>query len=196
MPRKPRPSGHSRARSNATPPTWPDRARRVAIHVFLIFHIVAIACWCLPIGSPLIAAGKELVRPYMLWTGLFQSWDMFSPSPVRVNNYLEAIVLYKDGNTRIWPFPRMERLSLLDRYRKERYRKFSEVLNDDKYAPLWPDATRFIARQQNTGSIPVKMVLLVRYWSDILPPKEAALRAAFWNSDVFYGYRVQPEDLP
>jgi hypothetical protein len=171
------------------------RAKRVLISAFLIFHIVAITCWCVPVNTPLTALSKELLRPYFVWSGLFQSWDMFSPSPKKINSYLEAIVLYKDGNTRIWPFPRMEHLSLTDRYFQERYRKFAEVLSDDKYAPLWPDAARFIARMNNNRSVPVKMVMLVRYWSDIVPRSGGPDRPSVRDTNVFYGYSVQPGDL-
>jgi len=58
-----------------------QRAKYIAVNVFLIFHILAIACWCLPIDSPLIPLCRNLVRPYFLWAGLFQSWDMFAPVP-------------------------------------------------------------------------------------------------------------------
>jgi hypothetical protein len=37
----------------------------------LVFHLLAIACWCVPIDSPLIPLCRNLVRPYFLWAGLF-----------------------------------------------------------------------------------------------------------------------------
>jgi len=170
-------------------------AKRVAINTFLSFHILAIACWCLPVTTPLTMVFRELLRPYFVWSGLFQSWDMFSPSPKSINSYVEAIVLYQDGNTRIWAFPRMERLSLTSRYFKERSRKFVENLKEDKFALLWPDAARFIARLNNNGPNPVKMVLLVRHWSNIVPRMDGAKTPEPWDSHVFYGYMVRPEDL-
>jgi hypothetical protein len=171
------------------------RVKRVAINHFLIFHILAITCWCVPITTPLTTLCRDFVRPYFLWSGLFQSWDMFSPSPKSVNSYIEAIVLYKDGNTRMWAFPRMERLSLTERYSKERYRKFVENLNEEKNSPLWPDAARFIARLNNTGSVPVKMVFLVRYWSDIALRLGGAYPPERPDVHVFYGYAPKPGDL-
>ena len=170
-------------------------AKRVAINTFLSFHILAIACWCLPVTTPLTMAFRDLLRPYFVWSGLFQSWDMFSPSPKSINSYVEAIVLYKDGNTRIWAFPRMERLSLTSRYFKERYRKFVENFKEDKFALLWPDAARFIARLNNNGPNPVKMVLLVRHWSNIVPRMDGTKTPEPWDAHVFYGYMVRPEDL-
>jgi len=172
------------------------RARkRFLINAFLLFHIAAISCWCLPIATSLTGPFKELVRPYLVWSGLFQSWDMFSPSPRNVNSHVEAIVLYKDGNTRNWSFPRMERLSLTERYIKERYRKFAENLQADINAALWPDAAKFIARLNNNRSVPVRMVLLVRYWSAIVPQPDGTYQPAPEDAHVYYAYEVQPGDL-
>jgi hypothetical protein len=84
----------------------------IAINTFLIFHILAISCWCMPLSSPFIGVCRDALRPYFVWSGLFQSWDMFSPQPKATNSYLEALVLYKDGSTKIWSFPRMEQLTL------------------------------------------------------------------------------------
>src|ERR1700685_1786358 len=72
-------------------------AKYIAINVFIVFHILAVACWCIPLDTPLIPLCKQLVRPYFLWAGLFQSWDMFAPVPKGVNTYLEAVIVYKDG---------------------------------------------------------------------------------------------------
>jgi hypothetical protein len=173
----------------------PRRLRRAAINAFLIFHLIAIVGWSIPLANPLAEASKSFVRPYMIWSGLFQSWDMFSPAPKAVNSYLEAIVLYRDGNTRIWKFPRMEQLGLMDRYLRERYRKFAENLQEDKNASLWPDAARFIATRNNDRPVPVRMVFLVRYWSEITHRADGTFAAAPWEAHVFYSLPVKPEDF-
>jgi hypothetical protein len=169
--------------------------KRIAINAFLAFHLLSLSCWCVPMANPLTMACRSFVRPYFLWVGLFQSWDTFSPSPKTVNSYVAAIVLYRDGNTKNWQFPRMEQLSLWERYHKERYRKFSENLQTDMYAALWPDAARFIARQNNTGPSAVSQVFLVRYWSNIVPRSDGSYVPSAFDAHLFYGYSVLPEDL-
>jgi len=171
------------------------KARVAAINVFLIFHILSVACWCIPLANPLVAAGRNFVRPYLLWSGLFQSWDMFSPSPKSINSYVEAIILYKDGSTQNWAFPRMDRLSLTQRHFKERYRKFVENLKEDTNSALWPDAARFLARANNRAPSSVRMVFLIRYWSNIVPRNDGEYTPAAWDSHVFYGYTVEADDL-
>lgn len=169
--------------------------KRWALNAFLIFHLVAITCWAMPITTPLTAALKDTFRPYLVWSGLFQSWDMFSPSPKTINSYVEATVTYANGNVRVWSFPRMERLSLTDRYMKERYRKFVEVLKEDMYSAMWPDVARHVARLNNNGSAPISSVVLVRYWSDIVPRADGKYTPSPWNGYRFFAYAVRPEDL-
>ena len=175
--------------------TWSATAKRAAVNIFLIFHIFSVACWCIPITSALVVAYRNSIAPYFLWVGLFQSWDAFSPSPKATNSHIDAIVLYNDGATRNWSFPRMEQLSLTKRYFKERYRKFVEYLNGDSYSALWPDAARFIARRNNNRPSPVRMVFLVRYWSDIVPRADGSYIPGPWDAHLFYGYTVQAGDL-
>ena len=125
-------------RKLTTQADWLTKTKYVSISAFLIFHILAISCWCLPLDSPLILLCKQTIRPYFLWSGLFQSWDMFSPSPKAANTYVDATIIYKDGTRATWAFPRMEQLSLTESYFKERYRKFAETLTLNENDPCWP----------------------------------------------------------
>lgn len=167
----------------------------IAINAFLIFHILAIACWCLPINSALILECREFLRPYFLWSGLFQSWDMFSPNPKSVNSYLEALVIYKDGSTENWTFPRVQLLDFTERYYRERYRKYEENLVEPEHAAMWPDAARYIARlHRNAPAAPQTVMLIVR-WSNIVQRDDGTLERTPWDAHVFYSYTVKPEDL-
>ena len=171
------------------------RWRDSAISLFLLFHLIAIPIWCLPSNSLPLLVCRDLVRPYFLWSGLFQTWDMFSPSPKRTNGYLEAMLVYTDGTTDYWQFPRMDRLSFTERYSKERYRKFEETLADSKFADLWPDAARYIARHAPDPSKRPEMIMLILNWSDLVRNADGSFTDLPWQSRVFYRYRVEPEDL-
>ena len=184
---------------------YPPRVQRILINLFLIFHILAIACWCLPLDFPPLAACKDLIHPYFVWAGLFQSWDTFAPVPWRSNSYVEARLIYRDGSEKIWAFPRMEQLSPFERYRKERYRKFGEILQLDSFDAIWPDVARRVARLNSTPSHPVKTVFLLQKWSLIVPRAEGAdspqpntLEPGTpepQEQHILYGYGVRSEDL-
>lgn len=172
--------------------------RRRAISAFLAFQIAAIASWCLPVNSQLNDRWKQTIGPYMRWSGLFQAWDMFAPDPVKLNSYVDAQVTFRNGASRTWSFPRMDRLGLVDRYFKERYRKFStEYLRMDTFAAMWPDAARFIARANFDAANPPVTVQLTRHWSEIYPPTESGLgERSPWRKFAFFTYSVKPGDLP
>jgi hypothetical protein len=142
---------------------------RSAINAFLLFHLAAILCWSIPAASPLLLAIRDEIRPYMLWTGLFQSWDTFAPAPKATNTRLEGVVIAKDGRLFRYRFPEMSRLTLSRRYFKERYRKFAEMLPVKSNSPAWPDVARRLACIYSDPANPPEVVMLIQYSIDILP---------------------------
>ncbi len=84
--------------------TW----KRTAISAFILFHLVVIASWCLPINSLLNDRWKQTIGPYVRWSGLFQAWDMFAPDPAKLNSYVSAEITFHDGSTRAWAVPANE----------------------------------------------------------------------------------------
>ncbi len=137
-----------------------------------------------------------MIVPYMAWSGLFQKWDMFAPNPSMLNNYMTADITYADGHTATWSFPRMEELGLVDKYVKERYRKFAnDNLRLDAFSVLWPDAARYIARVNKVqASNPPVAIDLIRHWSVVQPPGSVSATGP-WNQFKFFHYAVQPGDL-
>lgn len=200
------PGGREAVSQDAKPPK-PDSVRpsqstnaqghgflRGTISIFLLFNLIAITSWALPLNVPPLREIKELVRPYLLWTGLFQSWDFFAPNPKPVNSYMEAVALTKNRHTRVFDFPRMERLSFGKRYREARYRKFAEVVCDPRYAVLWPDVAKHAARLLNSAADPLQMVILMKFEAPIKYGVSQA-REPVPKPQFFYEYYVSGEDL-
>lgn len=169
---------------------------RGAMSVFILFHLIAIICWTVPTNFAPIRDVKEIVRPYMLWSGLFQSWDTFAPNPKSVNSYIEAVVITRSRHQIVWVFPRMDRLGFGERYGKERYRKFAEVLPDRKNAYLWPDVAKHVARLFDSQTDPVEMVLLIEFQAPIRAG-DSKTSNPIPKPTLFYEYvnYAQSEDL-
>lgn len=167
---------------------------RGAISVFILFNMIAILSWAIPLNVVPLTQIKEIVRPYLLWTGLFQTWDFFAPNPRPVNSYIQAVAVSQDHHTSVFNFPRMELLSHAARYREERYRKFAEVLCDPSYSAMWPDVARHVARLLDNSTSPPQMVILMKYEAPIrygvTPAQEPVPKPQF-----FYEYYVSGEDL-
>lgn len=175
--------------------SYAQKVKRWAINLFIGFHLVAISCWCLPIETPLLPLCRSLVRPYFLWTGLFQSWDAFAPVPKGANTYIEAELRFRDGSRKIWTYPRMEQMSLKDKLFKERYRKFADNLQGGEVDDLLPDAARYIARLNSSPQNPVKTVILIERLSFIVPRSDGAYVPEPYQSHILFGYGIRPEDL-
>ena len=168
--------------------------RHGVISIFILFNLVAILSWAIPLQVTPLPQIKEIVRPYLLWAGLFQSWDFFAPNPRPVNSYIEAVAGTRDHHTRVFNFPRMEHLSYGQRYREERYRKFAEVLCDSQYAALWPDVARHVARLLDSSTDPPQTVVLMKFESPI-QYGVTRIPEATPKPQFFYEYYVGGEDL-
>lgn len=172
-----------------------DRVRwKTIVSIFILFHLIAITCWAFPWNLPVVRDVRELVRPYMLWTGLFQSWDMFAPNPKETNSFVRAVVFTSDRHIKVWNFPRMEELGFGKRYEKERYRKFSEEIENPRNEALLPDVASHVARQFNNPSDPPDKVVLILFQADIKPWIDASANANPKPNILYEGY-VQPGDL-
>jgi hypothetical protein len=89
----------------------------------------------------------------------------------------------------------MEQLGLIERYVKERYRKFADNLPQDDNDPLLLDAARHIARLNSTALNPAKTIILVQKWSFIVPRADGSYVPEPWDQHILYAYGVKPEDL-
>lgn len=169
--------------------------RRV-ISAFILLQIAVVISESVP-ARP-FAAITRVTGPYARRIGLFQNWSMFAPNPQHVNAYVDAEITYQRGQVRVWAFPQMQELGYFERYRKERYRKWSnERLASPENSALWPDAARYIARLNADAFNPPRMVKLVYCSSAISPPPAPGQprQSEQWQRRVFFAYNVKPGDL-
>jgi hypothetical protein len=140
--------------------------RRLGLNVFITLSVAFLFFWGLP-GTAMI---KPLI-PAVNYLGLWHSWSMFAPTPLKIHFDVRAQVKYQDGTEAEWIAPRMQELSLWERANKERYRKWRERIRLDEYKTVSKETANFIARQmyKNPGNPPV-VVKLTRYWVDLPPP--------------------------
>jgi hypothetical protein len=180
------------------------RWKRAVISLFIFCHLYIMALWGMP-GSTFRYWLSVPISDYVLYTGLWHSWDMFSPDPLAVNFTLDAEILYQSGLTRIWTFPRMEKLGYFERFQKERYRKWRERVRLDVFSMIWDDTARYIARLNDMPANHPVRVTLVRRWQPIPIPivregspqeyQPMIAEPAFAFNYHFKAYDVKPGDL-
>lgn len=169
--------------------------KRIAINIFLVFHLAMILCWAVPVNSRLVSEARVIIAPYMTWSGLAQGWNLFAPNPLSLNTRVEAEITYRNGETGVWKFPLPQDLDYLKRYMIERQHKFAfDSLLNDRFKVLRPDTARYIARLNNTKTDdPPVSVTLVSYRSQIAAPNSR--KPEPWIRKVVYTYSVQSGDL-
>lgn len=172
------------------------------MNAFIAFHVCCIAVWSVPgpLQPAAVRAVVDVVTPYMIRSGLWQGWDMFAPDPLALEIDLVAEVTFADGHQATWIFPRMQEMPYLERYRKERWRKWRERVRLDAFAQIWPDTARWIARRFDGPWHPVRSVALVRRWKAIPAPVGPRLDpSAMANAPVseyrFFVLPISPGDL-
>lgn len=172
--------------------------RMPVISAFIIFHWVLNFVYLFN-NHPYMNNVVATFWPYYSYFGLDQNWGVFAPHPREANPHLTAIIHYKDGSSRLWAYPRMERLSFLERIPKERFRKFfDDNAAWPKFDILWPDIAAYIARlNYRDQNNPPELVTLVRFHSFILPPAEGMGKKnpPHWETNAILTYNVKSEDL-
>lgn len=167
-----------------------ERNAPVWVKVLVLLHAFLITSWSLPRSAPAVQRGMAqpkgsdwiiyyndrflkgmeqgqhkgnwLYKNYMFTTGLWQSWDMFSPNPSNLDIWADAEIDYEDGSTKRYQYPRVYNLSHPEKFVKERYRKFFERVNPETAEWLWPTYCQRLALEayKPGGPKPVR----VRAW--------------------------------
>ena len=108
-----------------------------------------------------------------LFFGLNQSWSLFSPNIRQLNYYPSAIITFEDGSKTLWEPPLMDRLSLIERFQREKFRKWSiDSLPWSRFKDYWVDFAKYVGRQYyNEANKPVSISLNLR-WIVLPSPSE------------------------
>jgi len=194
-----------------TPRKRPNAPWYVKVLVFA--HLFCITVWALPappatlmngqvkpVGSDYILLwnqkGPKQWRPlnaYLFTTGFWQYWDMFAPNPAQTDFWADAEVVYRDGKTRYYLYPRIYLLPIPSKYPNERFRKFFERANSEDYAFLWPQFALRIAYLNDDPANPPVPVRLTRHWLPIAPPGQTQQKE--YNRYTYYEYAVDQKAL-
>ena len=147
---------------------------RSLINAFIILNVVAIVFWSQPFSYRPQFLVKEITAGYMRFCGIWQEWNMFAPQPRSIRIRMDSTVNLRDGTKKTWTFPQMDQMTLWERCRKERFRKWAhDSVRVDAEARLWEPTARYIARQFADPDNPPVAVQLHRYWADIPGPTAA-----------------------
>ena len=78
-----------------------SKVKRIALNIFIVFHLSLIVCWAVPVNRRLFLVARPVIAAYMRWSGLAQGWNLFAPNPLSLNSRAEAEITYRDGQTEL-----------------------------------------------------------------------------------------------
>jgi hypothetical protein len=168
-----------------------SRGGRLLISAFIVVTLACVLVSNLPAGRAQQRA-YDIAQPYLLASGLDQSWRIFAPNPRSEVLYLEARVVRADGSVSIWRTPTSG--PLIGGYRDSHWRKFVEhaVLRDNGtpdggWPALWRTIALYVARQEggHDGARPVQVTLIRRWAQEIPPGKGPPYLTPFQNTPYY-----------
>lgn len=174
-----------------------SKVSKIFISAFLLFNFLIMVRVHLPLNSKVFSTIYRPIDKYLSFFTLNQTWNMYSPNPSKTNVYLTARVEFDDGSFDAYEFPRVDRMTLLEKYTGgERFRVMTESIRVDKNKFLWKDASKFSLRklrEEHYAKIPLK-VELYRHWNMTPPPGKTfrphLSKSKNFESFKFYTYEV------
>ncbi len=186
------------------------------IKAILLFHVACITIWAIPnakeaqmtgpvkppvfdLGDWIRIADTRYLKPiqpvqcYLFVTGSWQYWDMFSPNPMQTDTWGDAEVVYRDGSTKYYLYPRMYSLSIPQKYPNERFRKYYERASMLTYSYLWPQFGLRIAYLNDRPNNPPVTVRLYRHSIFIVPPNKP--QVSEYKKEMYFEYAVDQRAL-
>lgn len=176
------------------------KVKETLLSFLILAYLFFTITWLSP-ESNLRTRILEPVKQFWLFWGFDQNWRLFSPEIRNINFHTSATLTMTNGERVVWELPRMKQMSLWQRFKDEKFRKWSiDSLPWPDYKEFWPDFARYVGRQYCTPeNKPVDLTLNL-YWIEIpqpqaklIPVKDLPEHTKY--NTVFY-YRFKPEDLP
>jgi hypothetical protein len=135
--------------------------------------------------------------------GMRQAWRLFGPELRSFNWHNIVLIQFADGTVKVREFPRMEKLSLVERFFREKERS---ILNDriafHVYKRFWPSVARYVARANSDPSGVNPPVTVTFIFASAPIPKPDPDHWVFrdnmpehLNRQAYFIYRVEPADL-
>ena len=138
-------------------PAW-----KVFLSLFVVYYFFVVVAWLLPDDWANRDQLTEKTWPHMVFFGWFQHWSLFSPDVRHIIYHETAVISFADGSTKVYEFPRMQRMDLWEKFRHEKLRKmFSDNIPWDGYKQFLPYVARYIARaNSNPENQPVQVTFI------------------------------------
>lgn len=145
---------------------------KCCLNLLIVFYLGVIYFAGVPESNTLNFRLKQKALNVAWAVGIWPSWSMFAPNPIRFDTKSYVEIVYQNGKRVEFDIEK-EPKGVLAPFRKARWMKYSQdnLRNPDHKILLKP-AMRFYARKYSTPENPVVDVIIKRKWYDLEPFSE------------------------
>lgn len=146
----------------------------------LIFSYLSVIYFSgVPESNTLNARLKEKALKVAFVVGIWPSWSMFAPNPIKFDTKSYVEITYKNGK-KVEYDVELEPTGILATFRKARWMKYAQDnLRNPNQKVLLKPALRHFAHKYSEAGNPVTTVTLKRRWSELHPFSEDKLHSIF-----------------
>jgi hypothetical protein len=174
-----------------------ERLSKGVISAFIVLYLVVVIAHLSPKDFALTRVIADQTNFLWKFSGIYQSWTLFSPKIRTMNSHTVAYVWFDNGAMTAFPLPRFEKgTSIYDKFRYDKFRKWhGDSMQWEWYKEFWPQLAKYVGRlhYDGTGPKPVSFALMC-YKVEIPKPESNTPRSALPEHDspycsFFYRYR-------
>lgn len=139
------------------------------LNTLIVFYLGIIYFSGVPESNTLNVRLKEKASKIAFAIGIWPSWSMFAPNPIRFDSKTYVSVTHQKGET--YEHDIEKPLSgILAPFRKARWMKYSQDnLRNPSQRGLLPPAIRYFKNKYNKEGNPVVSVRIIRKWEELHP---------------------------
>lgn len=152
-----------------------NRLTKYVLNSLIVSYLAVIYFSGVPESNTLNFRIKEKAMSVAFAIGIWPSWSMFAPNPIKFDSKSFVEITYENGVVKEYDVEK-ETLGILGPFRKARWMKYSQdnLRNPGQKALLNP-AIRYFTKKYNSVDNPIINVQIKRKWSDIHPFSDHAI---------------------
>ena len=155
------------------------RLMRYLLNVVIVFYLGVIYFSGVPETNTLNFRIKEKSTKVAMILGIWPSWSMFAPNPIKFDSKSYVAVTYKNGEVKEYDVEEKP-TGILAPFRKARWMKYSQDnLRNPRQKILLNPAIRHFIHKYDSAANPVVNVQIKRKWAEVHPFSHKSLPSIF-----------------
>jgi hypothetical protein len=145
------------------------RLTKYILNTLIVSYLAVIYFAGVPETNTLNFRVKDKAMKVAFAVGIWPSWSMFAPNPIKFDSKTYVAVTYKNGVTKEYDVEKNPE-GILATFRKARWMKYSQDnLRNPNQRVLLKPAIRYFTRKYDLPGNPVVNVQILRRWAEVHP---------------------------